>query len=83
MVGYLTEMIEEDFAKGRYDSVNRLCRSLLKVDPLSETALSYSIKSCMASGKTAKARSIYETFSKDFLKTMGEDYTMAFEEFTD
>lgn len=83
IVGYLTEMIEEDFAKGRYDSVNRLCRSLLKVDPLSETALSYSIKSCMASGRTAKARSIYETFSKDFLKTMGEDYTVAFEEFTD
>ena len=83
IVGYLTEIIEEDFAKGRYDSVNRLCRSLLKVDPLSETALSYGIKSCMASGKTAKARSIYETFSKDFLKTMGEDYTVAFEEFTD
>lgn len=83
MVNYLSLMIQRMFRHRRYDASLRLCRVLCNIDPLSETALSFAVKSLVAIGKPDKARDIYGKFSEDYRHMMGEDCTLKFEDITE
>lgn len=80
MVKYLAAAIARSYKEGKYDLVRRLCYAMLETDPLSETALTYLVKVAHATGRHDRARAVYQTFCRDYLKMMGEEYTRSFDE---
>lgn len=80
MVKYLAAMIARCYKEGKYDLVRRLCYTMLETDPLSETALTYLIRVARATGRHDRARAVYQTFCRDYLKMMGEEYPHAFDD---
>lgn len=82
MVKYLAAAIARSYKEGKYDLVRRLCYTLLETDPLSETALAYLIRVARATGRHDRARAVYKTFCRDYLKMMGEEYPRPFDDFS-
>lgn len=80
MVKYLAAAIARSHKEGKYDLVRRLCYTMLETDPLSETALSYLVRVAHATGRHDRARAVYQTFCRDYLKMMGEEYPRSFDE---
>lgn len=80
MVKYLAAAIARSHKEGKYDMVRRLCYAMLETDPLSETALTYLVKVAHATGRHDRARAVYQTFCRDYLKMMGEEYPRSFDE---
>lgn len=80
LVEYLSGAIEKYYKHGKYNMARRLCNSLLRIDPLSEHAMTYGIKACRATGRFEQAMAIYNTFSKDYHKMMGETFSKSIDE---
>lgn len=80
MVKYLTAAIARSYSEGKYDLVRRLCYTMLETDPLSETALNYLVRVAHATGRHDRARAVYQTFCRDYLKMMGQEFPHTFEE---
>lgn len=80
MVRYLAAEIARSYKEGKYDLVRRLCYTMLETDPLSETALTYLVRVAHATGRHTRARAVYQTFCRDYLRMMGEEYPHSFEE---
>lgn len=81
LVKYLAAAIARSYKEGKYDLVRRLCYALLETDPLSEIALTYLIRVARDTGRHDRARTIYNTFCRDYLKMMGEEYQRPFNDF--
>lgn len=80
MVKYLAAAIARSYSEGKYDLVRRLCYTMLETDPLSETALNYLVRVAHATGRHDRARAVYQTFCRDYLKMMGQEFPHTFEE---
>lgn len=74
MTEYLSERIISFFNKGKFNIVSRLCNALLRIDPVSEHALLYGIRSYKSVGRNDRAMTIYSSFIKEYRKMMGEEY---------
>lgn len=80
MIEYLTEKITDYYRLGKYDTARRLSNSLLRIDPLSEHALTYGIKAYRATGRHDKAMALYNSFTKEYRNMMGEDFPRSMED---
>lgn len=76
---FLPPQIKKMYQEAMYDSVIRLCNMVFIIDPLSETALAYYVSACQKMNLPDKALKRYNTFAKEYRRTMGEDYKVAYE----
>lgn len=79
---YLTAAITRSYKEGNFDLTRRLSDALLATDPLSETALTYLIRISLATGRHDRAQAHYKTFTRNYIRMMGEPFPRPFSDFT-
>jgi len=67
------------YKKNEFKQVLRICTILLKMDPLYEPALAYSIYSYSRLNEVEKIFKIYSIFTSEYRKSMGQTYPKSLE----
>lgn len=78
-ISLLSEQIHTFYKSGWNSATIRICNILFAIDPLSDTAITYAICTYRRQNRSDKAIQLYSTFTKEYLKVMGEDYPVAFD----
>lgn len=80
VIHLLSEQIGCLYKNGKDKSTVYVCKMLFSIDPLSDTAMTYTVCTYRRQNKSDKAMQFYMTFCKEYRKVMGEDYPIVFEE---
>lgn len=75
----LPQHLPVDYKKGEYKQVLRICSILLKMDPLYEPALAYSVYSYSRLNEHEKLFKLYALFASEYRNSMGQNYQKSLE----
>lgn len=75
----LPQDLPVDYQKGEYKQVLRICSILLKMDPLYEPALAYSVYSYSHLNEHEKLFKLYALFASEYRNSMGQNYQKSLE----
>lgn len=79
-ISVLSEQVHTYYKNGRNSVTIRICNILFDIDPLSDQAMTYAVCTYRRQSRSDKAMQLYNAFTKDYRKVMGEDYPIAFDE---
>lgn len=81
IMSILLERVSELFERQEYDSTIRLCQIINRHEQLNESSLWYEVKSLCYANKKSEAKSIFVKFTKEYYRSMGEEYKYNFSQF--
>ena len=79
VIAFLDGIIEKYFNAGKYPEVLEIADMIYNIDPLSETALSFQLKSFVKLRRKEDALKRYAAFASTFASTNGAKFSVTFE----
>jgi two-component SAPR family response regulator len=75
----LSPQLDKLYKEKNFKLVLEISRLILHIDPFNDNAFKYELKSCKTTKGIEHSKKIYDHFTQEYSKSLGEDYPISFE----